>query len=171
MVSDPLGLVGTTIADKYTVESAVGEGGFAVVYRATHAVWKRPVAIKVFKALGDVSAERRQELLDDFVREGAILAELSERSAAIVQARDIGTVLLPQGDEVPFMVLEWLDGETLEEALARENQQGLLPRSPSRPDRRGPCSRAPKGYRASRREARQCVRRGRHGWRAQSKAA
>jgi eukaryotic-like serine/threonine-protein kinase len=129
MESDPLNLVGTTIADKYAVESVVGEGGFAVVYRATHSVWKRPVAIKVFKALGDVSAERRQELLDDFVREGALLAELSERSAAIVQARDIGMVVLAQGDQVPFMVLEWLDGETLEELLTRESQLGASPRA------------------------------------------
>ena len=128
MESDPLNLVGTTIADKYVVDSVVGEGGFAVVYRATHSVWKRPVALKVFKALGDVSHERRQQLLDDFVREGALLAELSERSAAIVQARDIGTVVLPQGDEVPFMVLEWLDGETLEDVLARESRAGVPPR-------------------------------------------
>ena len=129
MESDPLNLVGTTIADKYAVDAVVGEGGFAVVYRATHSVWKRPVAIKVFKALGDVSPARRQELLDDFIREGALLAELSERSSAIVQARDIGMVVLPQGDEVPFMVLEWLDGETLEQLLARESQLGVSPRT------------------------------------------
>ena len=60
MQLDPLSLVGTTLADKYIVESVVGEGGFAVVYRATHQVWKRPVAIKVFKALGDVPPARRQ---------------------------------------------------------------------------------------------------------------
>ena len=68
-----------TIAEKYLVESVVGEGGFAVVYRALHTVWKRPVAIKVFKALSEVSRARRQKLLDDFIREGALLAELSER--------------------------------------------------------------------------------------------
>lgn len=129
MEMDPLNLVGTTIADKYSVESVVGEGGFAIVYRATHSVWKRPVALKVFKALGDVSHERREQLFEDFVREGALLAELSERSAAIVQARDIGTVVLPQGDEVPYMVLEWLDGVTLEDVLARESQAGTTPRS------------------------------------------
>ena len=42
---DPLHLAGTTIAEKYAVESVVGEGGFAVVYRATHLIWKRPVAL------------------------------------------------------------------------------------------------------------------------------
>ncbi len=117
---DPQSLVGTTLADKYVVESVVGEGGFAVVYRATHSVWKRPVALKVFKVFADASPERREQLLADFVREGALLAELSERSSAIVQARDIGSTVLPSGYEVPFMVLEWLDGETLETVLFRE---------------------------------------------------
>ncbi len=130
MENDPLSLVGTTIAEKYLVESVEGEGGFAVVYRALHTVWKRPVAIKVFKALSEVSRARRQELLDDFIREGALLAELSERSSAIVQARDVGMVALPQGDSVPYMVLEWLEGEPLETLLLRERELGTPPRMP-----------------------------------------
>ena len=65
MDSDPLALVGTTIADKYRVESVVGEGGFAVVYKATHLVWNLPVALKVFKALGEVREARRKQLFDD----------------------------------------------------------------------------------------------------------
>jgi len=129
MDSDPLALVGTTIADKYRVESVVGEGGFAVVYKATHLVWNLPVALKVFKALGEVREARRKQLFDDFVREGSLLVELSERSTAIVQARDIGTVTLPSGEDVPFMVLEWLDGVTLEALLARERVAGRTPRS------------------------------------------
>ncbi|HRG99976.1 MAG TPA: serine/threonine-protein kinase [Polyangiaceae bacterium] len=131
MDPDPLALVGTTIADKYRVESVVGEGGFAVVYKATHLVWNLPVALKVFKALGEVREGRRKQLFDDFVREGSLLVELSERSTAIVQARDIGMVTLPGGggEAVPFMVLEWLDGETLEALIAREAAAGRAPRS------------------------------------------
>src|SRR6202021_2442383 len=107
---DTLELIGTTIAEKYAVESVVGEGGFAVVYRATHLLWKRPVAVKIFKALGDVSAEHRGRLLEEFIREGALLADLSERSAAIVQARDVGMLTTRKGEQVPYMVLEGLQG-------------------------------------------------------------
>ena len=110
---DPLNLVGTTIAEKYLVESVVGEGGFAIVYRAMHLVWKRAVAITAFRALGDYSEERRAQLVEAFIQEGALLAELSERSAAIVQARDIGTITTPDGHWMPYMVLEWLEGLTL----------------------------------------------------------
>ncbi len=126
---DALGLVGTTIADKYAVEGVVGEGGFAVVYRATHVLWKRPVAVKVFKALGEVAAHDRQRLLDDFIQEGALLADLSERSTAICQARDVGMVTTPRGEQVPYMVLEWLEGKPLEAVLADDRVQNAPLRS------------------------------------------
>jgi formylglycine-generating enzyme required for sulfatase activity len=126
---DTLKLVGQTIAEKYAVESLVGEGGFATVYRATHLIWKRPVALKVFKALGDFSEKDRQRLLDEFIQEGALLADLSARTAAIVQARDIGMLETARGARVPYMVLEWLEGSTLEDVYAAEIARGLPLRS------------------------------------------
>jgi formylglycine-generating enzyme required for sulfatase activity/tRNA A-37 threonylcarbamoyl transferase component Bud32 len=126
---DPLQLVGTTIAEKYAVEGVVGEGGFAIVYRATHLLWKRPVALKVFRALGDFRDDQREKLLQEFLQEGALLAELSERSAAIVQARDVGEVALRNGEKAPYMVLEWLEGATLERVFYDEKRVGLPRRS------------------------------------------
>jgi serine/threonine protein kinase len=125
---DTLRLVGRTIADKYAVESVVAEGGFATVYRAMHLIWKRPVALKVFRALSAVSSKDRQRLLDEFIQEGALLADLSARSAAIVQARDIGMLDVPGGEQIPYMVLEWLEGETLEAILSDEAARGVPPR-------------------------------------------
>jgi len=116
-VEDPLGLVGTTIDDKYVVEAVVGEGGFAVVYRAMHKLWQKPVAIKCFKTLMDASPALRERLLKDFVQEGALLTELSARSASIVQARDIGTLTSKDGAWLPYMVLEWLEGKTLDQLI------------------------------------------------------
>jgi len=129
MIDDTLGLVGTTIAEKYDVKGVVGEGGFAVVYRAEHRLWKRPVALKVFRALADLPAEAREELTQNFIREGALLAELSEKSASICQARDVGVLTTASGVAVPYMVLEWLEGESLEDALQREQTTGALPRT------------------------------------------
>jgi eukaryotic-like serine/threonine-protein kinase len=117
---DTLQLIGRTIADKYVVEAVVGEGGFATVYRAMHTIWKRPVALKVFKSMGDFSEKDRSKLLEEFIQEGALLADLSARSAAIVQARDIGTLETAGGGHVPYMVLEWLDGSTLEAVIEDE---------------------------------------------------
>ncbi len=126
---DPLELVGTTIAAKYTIERLVGEGGYAIVYRATHLIWKRPVAIKVFKGLANFSASERARLLEGFIQEGALLADLSERSAAICQARDVGSLTTKTGLSVPYMVLEWLEGQTIDIVLADERARGLPPRS------------------------------------------
>jgi formylglycine-generating enzyme required for sulfatase activity len=127
--NDTLQLIGRTIADKYAVEAVVGEGGFATVYRAMHTIWKRPVALKVFKALGEFSEKDRQRLLDEFVQEGALLADLSARTAAIVQARDIGMLQTPKGEHIPYMVLEWLEGATLEAVMEDERARSLPLRS------------------------------------------
>ncbi|AKV03112.1 Serine/threonine kinase [Labilithrix luteola] len=127
---DPLSLIGTTVAEKYAIERVVGEGGFAIVYRAMHLVWNRPVAIKVFRTLGDLPPERRGELVQSFIQEGALLAELSERSAAICQARDVGMLRMQDGREMPYMVLEWLEGTSLEQVLDDERARGLPPRTP-----------------------------------------
>jgi formylglycine-generating enzyme required for sulfatase activity len=129
MPLDPLHLVGTLVAEKYRIEEVVAEGGFSIVYRATHLLWKRPVAIKVWNALRDLPADQQERLLQGFLQEGVILGELSERSAAICQARDTGTLVNPRGERLPYMVLEWLDGEAFDVVLQRERNAGLLPRT------------------------------------------
>lgn len=127
MTGDPLQIVGRTIADKYLIEQLVGEGGFAVVYRAQHTIWKRPVAIKFFNGLSNAPVGERDKFQEAFVQEGALLTELSSQTASIVQARDIGTYTTDDGQWMPFMVLEWLEGSSLEELLEREREQGQGP--------------------------------------------
>ncbi|HKQ69969.1 MAG TPA: serine/threonine-protein kinase, partial [Polyangiaceae bacterium] len=117
---DRLGLVGTTVSGKYDVEGVVDEGGFSLIYRAVHRIWKQPVALKCFKLGSRLAPEKRAALLDDFIREGALLSELSRRSAAIVQARDVGTLTTAGGEQIAYLVLEWLDGSSLEKMLKRE---------------------------------------------------
>ena len=60
-----------------------------------HKIWKQPVAIKCFKVLMDVAPDVREQLLKDFIQEGALLTQLSGRTASIVQARDVGTFTTP----------------------------------------------------------------------------
>jgi formylglycine-generating enzyme required for sulfatase activity/serine/threonine protein kinase len=122
--SDPLNIAGSLIADKYRIDHAVGEGGFSVVYRAEHVIWKQPVAVKCFTLLGGAPAEQREQLLQAFIQEGKLMTELSSRSAAIVQARDIGTFNAPDGQWLPYMVLEWLDGRPLDRVLFDETTDG-----------------------------------------------
>lgn len=124
---DPLNLVGQVVAEKYRIERLVGEGGFAVVYLAEHTIWKKPVAIKFFNGLSSAPVDQRDELQKAFIQEGALLTDLSSHTANIVQARDVGTYTSPDGQWMPFMVLEWLEGSALDEWLETEHAQGLPP--------------------------------------------
>ncbi len=126
---DPLGLIGTTVADKYKIVELAGEGGFSAVYKAEHLIWHQPVAIKFFNVLEDAKPDVRESLLDDFIQEGKLMTQLSSESSAIVQARDIGKLTLPDDEWIPFMVLEWLEGTPLHEALEAEKAAGSPARS------------------------------------------
>jgi eukaryotic-like serine/threonine-protein kinase len=122
---DPLGIVGELIAEKYQIEHLVGEGGFAVVYRAKHVIWERPVAVKFFDGLSRVPNDYRETLQQQFVDEGALLTELSVQTPGIVQARDVGFYTTRDGRWVPYLVLEWLEGSSLEAVLEQDQRQGL----------------------------------------------
>jgi serine/threonine protein kinase len=126
---DPFDIVGQTIDGKYAVTQVVSETSFSVVYRASHIVWKRDVAIKAFKIADDFTEDARNSLLTAFIREGALLAELSERCSAICQARDVASFTTATGHWVPYMVLEWVDGEALDLVLDRERREGASPRA------------------------------------------
>jgi serine/threonine protein kinase len=121
---DPLHIAGQVVAEKYRIEHLAGEGGFAMVYVAEHTIWKQPVAVKFFSGLSQAPAEYRDELLQQFFQEGALLTELSSQTAGIVQARDVGAYTTPAGQWLPFMVLEWLDGTPLDAILAEDQRLG-----------------------------------------------
>src|SRR5689334_16375048 len=99
---------GTIVADRFELVREVGRGGFARVFEARDRVLSRPVAIKLLK--------RRRRLNDSelelFYREARATARLNHPS--IVTAYDWGA-----WNDTPFLVLELLDGESLEEQLAR----------------------------------------------------
>lgn len=126
---DTLGLVGTTIDGKYEIVEIIGVGGSATVYRANHRIWQKPIAVKVLRNLGQMTDEQRASMLSGLVQEGQLLSKLSERSAAIVQAYDVGTITSPRGEWAPYMVLAWLDGLSLEEVVQKERAEGKPPRT------------------------------------------
>jgi formylglycine-generating enzyme required for sulfatase activity len=126
---DALALVGTTVDSKYAIESVADVGGVAVVYRATHVSWGRPVAVKILKNLGATTEAARAALLAQLAREGELLASLSEQCTAIVQAHDIGMVVGPNGEATPYLVMAWLDGKNLDRVLEEERAAAAPPRS------------------------------------------
>ena len=127
LTSDPLGIVGTLLAEKYEIERFVAEGGFSLLYRAQHRVWKQPVAVKFLKAMASAPPGQRQELLDGFLQEGQLLRQLSSRTASILQAHDVGTWVSSSGEWYPYLILEWLDGKPLDQILDEMRENSVPP--------------------------------------------
>ncbi len=123
--ADPFGWIGATIADKYTVESVVGEGGFGVVYRAHHRGLAEAVAIKCLKVPDDISKDARAAFLETFLAEGRILHQISRATADVVQALDVGEATSPEGHWTPYIVLEWVDGASLGEIIQDRIDRGM----------------------------------------------
>jgi len=127
---DPFDWVGATLDGKYQVDAVVGRGGFGVVYRAHHLGFNEKVAIKCLRIPRTLSGAARDEFERNFLAEGRLLHQLSRSTAGIVQALDVGALVSPNKTWTPFIVLEWLDGQTLAENFSERLRTGLGGRTP-----------------------------------------
>jgi serine/threonine protein kinase len=126
---DPFGWVGHTLDGRYDITSVAGMGGFGVVYRGHHRALDAPVAIKCLRVPQDRGEDERRAFERRFTEEGRVLHRLSRASASIVQALDVGSATAPSGDWTPYLVLEWLEGATLDAIVTRRRRDGLPPLS------------------------------------------
>ena len=124
---DPFQICGTTIEGKYRVSSVIGDGGFGVVYRGVHIGFGELIAIKCLKLPHALPEAERAALLEQLREEGRLLHRLSKATSGIVQALDVGAFVTPAGLWVPYLVLEWLEGETLAEHLQARKKAGAPP--------------------------------------------
>lgn len=101
-------LVGQRLLKRYLVDRFLGRGGMADVYRAWDTIERRRVALKVL----------REDLRDDpafpkqFRKEAIILDSLRHRNIV----RYYG---LEEGSGQVFVVMEYIDGESLQKLLAK----------------------------------------------------
>nr|HQU93951.1 protein kinase [Pyrinomonadaceae bacterium] len=77
-------MIGTTLDDKYSIESELGRGGMGTVYLATHLGTERPVAIKVISP----QFMERPEFVERFRREARAAGRL--RHPNVVDVTDFG---------------------------------------------------------------------------------
>jgi serine/threonine-protein kinase len=92
----------------YRIEGLIGAGGMGEVFRATDTRLNRPVAIKVLPT----GAALDQEMRARFAREAKAVAALTHPH--ICTLYDVGSQ-----DEVDFLVMEYLHGDTLAARLAK----------------------------------------------------
>ncbi|HEY8311187.1 MAG TPA: serine/threonine-protein kinase, partial [Gemmatimonadaceae bacterium] len=101
------------LADRYTIERELGQGGMATVYLAADLKHDRQVAIKVLKP--ELAAVLGA---DRFVQEIKTTAALQHPN--ILPLFDSGTA-----DGFLFYVMPFVEGETLRTKLDRETQLGI----------------------------------------------
>src|SRR5262245_12280024 len=119
---DRFGLTGAVLAGRYRIERQVAEGGFAVVYRGVQIALDRPIALKVLKTPAGLTDAARTRFEDRFATEARTIAKLQH--PYIVDVYDYGVSPMPSGESAPWMALEWLEGETLEQELDQRRGAG-----------------------------------------------
>jgi serine/threonine protein kinase len=111
---------GTLLKDRYALDRTLGRGGMGQVYLGRDEVLARPVAVKVIRPRDPHLRDRSTQeagLREAFTQEARIGANLTH--PAIATVFDFGF----QGQE-PFIVFEYIPGETLREVIQR---RGRLP--------------------------------------------
>ncbi len=105
-------LVGATLSGRYLVTRKVGQGGMGAVYEATHTLIGKRVAVKVL-----LEKYARREAIVQRLEQEARLAS-SGQNEHIIDITDFGRT----DDGRTFVVMEYLEGESLSECLARETR-------------------------------------------------
>src|SRR6202142_4507805 len=100
---------GTVLVGKYRVTRELGRGGMAAVYEAEHVHIGKKVAVKVLAS----ELASSTIVIERFFREARAAA--SVKSPYIVEVYDSGRL----EDGRPFIAMEYLDGESLYDRMAR----------------------------------------------------
>src|SRR5438128_11449873 len=106
-------MIGTTLLDRYRIESVLGEGGMGAVYRGHDTRLQREVAVKVLR--GDLLDEDSRERLLQEARNAAAL-----NHPGIVAVYDSG-----EARGVPFVVMELVEGGSLRDRPAPSLAQAI----------------------------------------------
>ncbi len=102
---------GKRLDGRYEIHEAIGMGGMAVVYRAYDTLDNRTVAVKILKD----EYSQNEEFLRRFRNESKAIAMLSHPN--IVKVYDVSI-----GDQIQYIVEEYIDGITLKEYLDQQKQ-------------------------------------------------
>jgi eukaryotic-like serine/threonine-protein kinase len=107
-------LIGITLAGKYRIDARLNEGGMGTVYRGTHVLMDKTVAVKVLRP----SLAADEKIVARFSREARAASRISHPNALSVT--DFGE---DESGHV-FIVMEFLSGKTLKQVIRDE---GPLP--------------------------------------------
>ncbi|MFG3600593.1 serine/threonine-protein kinase [Micromonospora chersina] len=104
---------GTTIGDRYSLRSPVGNGGMGTVWRATDTLLRRDVAVKEVVLPPGLAPSDRDAMYERTLREARAAAAIQH--PAVVQVYDVVT----EGGR-PWIVMELLDARSLADMVIED---------------------------------------------------
>ncbi len=104
-------LVGATLGHRFRLEGHLGSGGMGDVFRGSDERLRRPVALKVFSLAGADPRDIRR-----YADEARVLAGLSH--PGLVALLDVGADVGPRAEPLAFLVMELVEGPTLQQRIA-----------------------------------------------------
>ena len=108
-------LLGQTLAGKYRIDERLSEGGMGTVYRGTHVLMDKTVAVKVLRP----SLAADEKIVARFSREARAASRINHPHALSVT--DFGEA----ENGVVFLVMEYLSGQTLKEIIRNEGPMAV----------------------------------------------
>jgi len=108
-------LIGKTLAGKYRIDERLSGGGMGTVYRGTHVLMDKTVAIKVLRP----SLAADEKIVARFSREARAASRISHPNALSVT--DFGE----DENGIVFLVMEYLSGKTLKQLIRDEGPLSL----------------------------------------------
>jgi serine/threonine protein kinase len=105
---DEESLLGVVLGDRYRIDELIGSGGMGLVFKATHLLIGRSLAIKVLRR----RYSEKDEVAQRFAQEARVASAV--KHANVVDIIDFGST--PHGS--PYCVMEFLGGHSLARELA-----------------------------------------------------
>ncbi|NTW72320.1 MAG: Stk1 family PASTA domain-containing Ser/Thr kinase [Eubacteriaceae bacterium] len=102
---------GELLSNRYEILEVIGQGGMAIVYKATDTLLNRTVAVKVLKK----EFNENEQFIKKFRRESQAAASLSHNN--IVNVFDVGVE-----NNNHYIVMEYVKGDTLKEYIKKKGK-------------------------------------------------
>ncbi|MEZ4381515.1 MAG: serine/threonine-protein kinase [Nannocystaceae bacterium] len=106
-------LVGRVLDQRYRIDAKIGAGGMGIVYRATHVIIDKPLALKVLRS----EHAAQHQVVQRFLQEAQLASRIKHPN--VVDISDYGQLGV---GAAAYYVMEHLSGRTLAQAICAEGR-------------------------------------------------
>lgn len=112
-------LIGKKIANRYLIEELIGQGGMSYIYRA------RDSYLETNQTEQHIVVKVLQEQFNGTPEAISLLKEEASRSQQLAHPNIVKVYHADTFEDIHYVVMEWIEGETLEQVIKRNKPHGL----------------------------------------------